>query len=169
MAASSSSESIEYRALSCFLDKLATAFRASHLTIANELVAKGVIPNDVHNKVLTTVGVGDETKVTSILKSALDQVKVCPEKYHDFVALPSFDDPCFLSLHEEITAAYGNLCASCLIMLMSLVLCCTFLLQFNYFAESLRAEVVRRKSIKDIASLALSQYQTVCLSRRVWL
>ena len=107
--AASSSESIEHKTLASFLDKLTTAFRASHLMIANELVAKGVIPHDVHNKVMT-VGVDDETKATYIVRSALDQVKVCPGKYHAFMALASFKDPCFCSLHEEITAVYGMCC-----------------------------------------------------------
>ena len=104
--ATSSLESIEYRALAGCFDKLVIAFRASHLTIANELVAKEVIPNDVHNKVLT-MGGDDEKKATVIVKSALDQIQVCPGKYYDFMALPSVNDPCFRSLHEEITAAYG--------------------------------------------------------------
>ena len=105
--ATSTLESIEYKALSGCFDKLVTAFRASHLTIANELVAKDVIPNDVHNKVLTMIGADDEKKATLIVRSALDQIRVCPGKYHNFMALPSFSDPCFRSLNQEITAAYG--------------------------------------------------------------
>ena len=103
----SSSESIEYKALGSFHAKLTTAFKASHLTIANELVSKGITPRDVLDKVLA-VGVDDGTKATVIVKSALDQVQVCPGKYHDFMTLPSFNDPSFRSLHEEITAAYGT-------------------------------------------------------------
>ena len=106
--AASSSESTEYKTLTHFRDRLITAFKASCLTetIANKLVTKGVIPRDVLNQVLA-VSVEDEKKATLIVNSVLDQVQVSPEKYHDFMALPSFNNPCFCSLHEEITAVYG--------------------------------------------------------------
>ena len=109
--AASSSESIEYKALCSFLDKLTTAFKASHLRIANELVSKGITPQDVLDKELA-VGVDDATKATLIVKCALDQVQVCPSKYQDFMALPSFNDPSFRSLHTEITGVYGT-CTVC--------------------------------------------------------
>ena len=102
----SGSDSVELKALACFVDKLATAFKASHLTIANQLVANGVLPREVLDPVLTGGG-DDAKKATLIVNSVLDQVQVCPRKYHDFMALPSFNDPCFRSLHEEITAGYG--------------------------------------------------------------
>ena len=105
--AAAGSESIEHETLTRFLDKLVTAFKASHLTISNELVSKRVIPNDVHDK-MVTMRADDETKATLIMKSMLDQVKVCPRKYDDFMRLPSFDDECFCSLYKEITAVYGT-------------------------------------------------------------
>ena len=107
MAASiASSESVEYKALDRFIHKLTTAFKASHITIATELVAKGIVPRDVLDKALT-VGVDDGTKATLIVKCALDQIQVCPEKYHNFMA-SCFNDPSFRLLHEEITSVYGK-------------------------------------------------------------
>ena len=107
--ATSTLESIEYVALAGSFSKLVIAFKASHLRIASELVTKGVIPKDVLDKALTLVGVDEETKATLIVKSALDQVQVCPRKYYDFMTLPGFNDPCHHSLHEEITNVYGKL------------------------------------------------------------
>ena len=104
--ATPNSKSIEYETLARFRDKLTTAFKASHVRIANELVTKAVIPKDVLDKAVA-VGVDDEAKATLIVKSALDQVQVTPGKYYDFMALPSFNEECFCSLHEEITTFYG--------------------------------------------------------------
>ena len=107
MAASSSESSVEYKALDRFIHKLTIAFKASHLEIATELVAKGIVPQVVLDKALAT-GVDDGTKATRIVKTLLDQVQVCPEKYHDFMALSSFNDPSFRSLRDEITVVYGE-------------------------------------------------------------
>ena len=105
--ATSTLESIEYKALAACFAKLVTAFKTSHLTIANELYSRGIIPAEVRSKV-AMVGVSNEQKATWIVEAVLDQVHLCPRKYYDFMSLPSFNEECFRSLHEEITAAYGT-------------------------------------------------------------
>ena len=105
--ATSSLESIEYKALAGCFDKLVIAFKTPHLKIASELYSREIIPVEVLSKA-SIVGVTDETKATWILESALNQVQVCPEKYHDFMASPFFNDPCFRSLHKKITTVYSK-------------------------------------------------------------
>ena len=105
--ATSSLESVEHEALAACFDKLVIAFKAPHLTIASELYSKGIIPAEVLSKA-GMVGVSDETKATWVLEAALNQVQVSPGKYHDFMASPFFNDPCFRSLHKKITAVYSK-------------------------------------------------------------
>ena len=101
------SESVEVKVLTRFLDKLATAFKASHLKLANELVSEGIIPRNVLDKELT-VGVDDATKATFIVNCALDQIQRYPTKYQDFMAISSLNESCHRSLREEMTAVYGR-------------------------------------------------------------
>lgn len=103
-------ESVEYNTLIGCTTKLTTAFKSSPISVANELFSNGFISPEVHDKVTgMTSGLGDDMKATSLVKCVTDQVRMCPGKYYDFVALSPFKEPWLCSLHDVITTEYGKL------------------------------------------------------------
>ena len=67
-------ESLEYKTvLSCF-DKLVTALKLDPLTVANELVAEGLIP--------PVDGSVDAQKLAQLLR---DKIKLTPKRYYDVI------------------------------------------------------------------------------------
>ena len=101
------SESVEYRTLIVCNDKLTTMFKLSPVSIANELLAEGLIPPEVHGKVLAP-GLDDVVKATGLVTCVRDIVKVCPGKYHGFMAMPMFKEKWLKQLHDAITTEYGK-------------------------------------------------------------
>ena len=100
------SESIEHETLVRYIDKLTLAFESAPVSIANELLAKGLISPEIHSNMLT-LGIGKDVKATQLVKCVIDQIHVCPGKYYDFMALPSFQEKWLTNLHEVLTTEYG--------------------------------------------------------------
>ena len=103
-------ESVEYNTLIGCTTKLTTAFKSSPISVANHLLSNGFISPEVHDKVTgITSGLGDDVKAaTSLVKCVTDQVRTCPGRYYDFMALSLFKEPWLCSLHDIITAEYGK-------------------------------------------------------------
>ena len=109
----STPESVEYKTLVRCTSKLATAFKSSPISIANELFSKEFIPPEVHDKVTgTTSGLSDDIKATSLVKCVTEQVSMCPGKYYDFMAL--LKEPWLSSLHDAVTNEYGIIFVACI-------------------------------------------------------
>ena len=102
------SESVEYKTLIKYIDKLTIAFKSSPVSIANELLANGFISSEVHGNMLSTPGLGEDVKATRLVTCVTDMVKVCPGKYDDFMGLPLFKEQWLSPLYEVITAEYGK-------------------------------------------------------------
>ena len=102
-------ESMEYKTLMTYLDKLAIAFRSSLPTVAKQLVDQAVIPAEIHRYVLTE-GIDSLTKATTMMMCVADQVQVCPGKYYDFMSMSVFEQPWIKSLRDDLTSEYGMFC-----------------------------------------------------------
>ena len=97
---------MEHKTLMTYLDKLAIAFQSSLAPVANELVAKAVIPPEIHGYVLTE-GIDSHTKATKMMMCVADQVRVCPGKYYDFMSMSVFEQAWIKSLRDDLTSEYG--------------------------------------------------------------
>ena len=121
----STSESLEYKTLIGCVNKLTIAFKSSTVSIANELLSNGFIPPEVHDKITgMTSGLSDDMKATNLVKCVTDQVRMCPGRYYDFVALPLFNEKWLSSLHDAITTEYGD-------FNQYLLLCCLAILIYT--------------------------------------
>ena len=102
------SESVEYKTLIKFFDKLAIAFKSSPVSIANELFANGFIPSEALDNTLSASGLGEDAKATRLVNCVIDMVKMNAGKYYDFMSLPLFKEQWLSGLHEIITTEYGK-------------------------------------------------------------
>ena len=102
------SESIEHQTLVRHIDKLVLAFKSSPLSIGTELLAKGLVSSEVYAGLLTP-GTGNDAKAAQLVMCLKDQIHICPGKYYDFMALPSFQEKWLSSVHEVLTSTYGML------------------------------------------------------------
>ena len=110
----SRSESVEYKTLIGCVNKLTIAFKSSLISIANELLSKGFIPPEVHDKITGMAsGLSDDMKATNMVKCVTDQVRMCPGRYYDFMALPLFKEQWLNSLHNAIITEYGKKFCQC--------------------------------------------------------
>lgn len=101
-------ESVECKTLAKFVRKLIIAFKCSPISISTDLFAKGLISEELLDKVITS-GISNESKAAELVMSVVDQVRLNPQKYHEFMDLESFKQPCLKSVHNVITKEYGNL------------------------------------------------------------
>ena len=103
------SESVEYKTLIKYTDKLTIAFKSSPVSVANELLTNGFISSEVHSNVLFTPGLGEDVKATKLVTCVTDMVKMYPGKCYDkFLSLPLFKEQWLFPLHESITNEYGK-------------------------------------------------------------
>ena len=103
------SSSLEYETLIRSTDKLVAAFKTSLISISNQLLSKGFVSPEEHDRVTgMTTGLSDDMKATSLVKCVRDQVSTCPGRYYDFMALPLFEAQWLRSLHGAVTAEYGK-------------------------------------------------------------
>ena len=102
------SESVEYKTLIKYIDKLTIAFKSSPVSVANELLANGLISSEAHGNMLAASGLGEDVKATRLVTCVTDMVKMCPGKYYDFMSLPLFKEQWLSPLHELITNEYGK-------------------------------------------------------------
>ena len=101
-------KSIEYQTLIHCSDKLSIAFKNSLVSIADELLAKGFMPSDLHDDVLKAGLESDSVKASKLVKCVTDIVSICPEKYYDFMKLESFQDVWLKPIHAVLTTEYGK-------------------------------------------------------------
>ena len=98
--------SVEHQTLLACTDKLALAFKSSLDSIGTELLAKGLISPQVLEKVLT-IGIVNSAKATEMVMCMADQISICPNKFHDLMALDSFQEPWLKPVHDLLTKEYG--------------------------------------------------------------
>ena len=104
------SDSVEYKTLIGCVNKLTIAFKSSLTSIANDLLSNGFIPPEVHDKVTEMAsGLSDDLKATKLVKCVTDQVRMCPGRYYDFMALPVLKEQWLSSLKNAIITEYGEM------------------------------------------------------------
>ena len=100
--------SVEHQTLISCTPKLTIAFKSALSSIGTELLAKGLISEEVLEKV-HTVGIVDSMKATEMVTCVTTNISLCPSKFDDFMALDVFQEPCLKSVHDLLTTEYGML------------------------------------------------------------
>ena len=108
--ASSLPGSVEYNTLIASITRLTTAFESSPISVAGKLLSNGFISPEVYDKVTEMTPVlGDDMKAANrLVKSVIDQVSMCPERFYDFMAMPLFKEPWMSSVYDAITNDYSK-------------------------------------------------------------
>ena len=97
----------EYKLLERFTADLSSLLQHNVVAVSGRLLEKGLVTKNVHDSMLTTVGVSSQNNAARLMSCVLDKVKYSSRCFYDFISVLR-EDAYYKDIVLKITEAHSK-------------------------------------------------------------
>ena len=99
-------QNIEYQSLVQCANDLTRLIQHNVVSVSTKLFAKGLVPQDVHDSVLSVDGISSQSKAAKLLSCVCDKIKDSAYRFKEFIGVLS-EDSYFEDIVIKIKEVHG--------------------------------------------------------------